>query len=122
MDDDTLLNIIKSRENGILQNELWKIAGIDSRKCSRIVKRLLDKNLITREVAVSNGSRTYLIKTVEEAAPEKSKKESLQYLISNGLFSVCAGCRLECEPEYCELLTEWIFNLLEEEKTTIEET
>jgi DNA-binding MarR family transcriptional regulator len=122
MDEDAILDIIKSRKDGILQNALWKVAGIDSRKCSRIVKKLLDKNLITRESAVSGGSRTYLIKVVEEVVPEKLWEDSRRYLISNGLFSVCTGCTLECAPEYCEFLTEWIFNLLAEEELQEEDT
>lgn len=117
MDENTILEIIRSRRDGILQNELWKTAGIDSRKCSRIVKKLLDRGLITRESAVSNGSRTYLIKAVDGRRVERRKPEDdpRRYLIANGMFSVCTGCTLECEPEYCELLTEWIYNLLAEE-------
>lgn len=45
--------------DGCFQNQLWKDLDIDSRKCSRIVKRLADKDLITKEHAVSNGARTY---------------------------------------------------------------
>jgi hypothetical protein len=56
------LEIISS-EDGVYQNELWKQLSIDSRKCSRIVKSLLDKKLINREQAVSNGARTYLLKS-----------------------------------------------------------
>ena len=54
------LRIIIS-ENSIFQNQLWKRLNIDSRKCSRVIKSLLDKNLIRREIATSNGARTYLL-------------------------------------------------------------
>lgn len=56
------LRIITS-EKEIYQNQLWKILDVDSRKCSRIVKSLLDKNLIRRQQAASNGARTYLLKS-----------------------------------------------------------
>lgn len=61
LEENTLKTIIS--EKGIFQNQLWKQLNIDSRKCSRIVKSLLDKNLIKREEAVSNGARTYLLKS-----------------------------------------------------------
>ena len=115
MNEDTLLDVIKTRKNGILQNELWKLVGIDSPKCSRLVKRLLKKNLITREKVIAKGSRTFLIRSVEEGIPETAKKESLVYLIADGHFSPCTGCTLECEPEYCKRLTDWIDSLLAEE-------
>ena len=35
------LRIIQSSREGVLQSELWKLLGVDSRKCSRIVKKLL---------------------------------------------------------------------------------
>ncbi|MHC1571200.1 MAG: Lrp/AsnC family transcriptional regulator [Methanosarcinales archaeon] len=116
MDENSLLEIIQEREDGILQNELWRVAGIDSRKCSRLVKRLLDKNLVTREAAVSRGSRTYLLRARKGVSFEvESLNPDLKYLIANGEFSPCVGCRRECDPRYCEDLTEWIANLLAEE-------
>ena len=43
--DVDALQFIKSHENGILQSDLWKALKIDSRKCSRIVAKLLKKIL-----------------------------------------------------------------------------
>ena len=51
--------IRKSGKNGILQSELWRILGVDSREGSRIALRLLKKGLIEREPVVHNGKRTY---------------------------------------------------------------
>ncbi|WP_394295769.1 hypothetical protein [Methanohalophilus mahii] len=45
--------------NGYFQNRLWKSLNIDNRKCSRKVKSLVDKEIILRQPAVNNGSRTY---------------------------------------------------------------
>ncbi|MBP1908264.1 hypothetical protein [Methanolobus bombayensis] len=50
-------------EDDIYQNQLWKKLEVDSRKCSRIVISLVDKKLVSREQAVSNGARTYLLKS-----------------------------------------------------------
>lgn len=60
--EDKILKIIKSKREGILQNELWKIAKIDSSKCSRIITRLEKQGQITREQDSSKGTKTYLIK------------------------------------------------------------
>lgn len=50
MSAEEALEYIKSRPEGALQSDLWKVLKIDSRKCSRIVAKLLQDNLITREV------------------------------------------------------------------------
>ena len=42
------LRIIRSSRDGVLQSELWKELGVDSRKCSRIVKKLEESGLIER--------------------------------------------------------------------------
>ena len=52
-------------ENGIFQNHLWRKLQVDSRKCSRVVNRLLKEDLIARETAISNGARTYLLKVFD---------------------------------------------------------
>jgi len=59
MSAEEALEYIKSRPEGALQSDLWKALKIDSRKCSRIVAKLLKDNLITREVESVDGIRTY---------------------------------------------------------------
>ncbi|WP_341537101.1 Lrp/AsnC family transcriptional regulator [Methanosarcina barkeri] len=88
--------------------------NIDSRKCSRIIKKLLDKDLIVREVGVSNGARTYLLKAKEEV------KEKYDLLLAGELFSACTGCTGDCQPEYCGRLSEWIGNLMQEDESSEE--
>jgi len=46
---------------GIYQSEFWKELDVSSRKGSRIVESLLDKELIDREEAVYQGHRTYFL-------------------------------------------------------------
>ncbi|MDD2615011.1 MAG: Lrp/AsnC family transcriptional regulator [Methanosarcina sp.] len=106
--EEEAYNLIKSHKDGIFQNVIWKELDIDSRKCSRIVKKLLDKDLITREVGVSNGARTYLLRAKEEV------KEKYDLLLAGELFSACTGCTGDCQPEYCGKLSEWIGNLMQE--------
>ncbi len=113
--EEETYNIIKKHTEGVFQNVIWKELQIDSRKCSRIIKKLLDKDLIIREVGVSNGARTYLLKAKEEI------KEKYDLLLAGKMFSACTGCTCDCEPEYCGRLSEWIGKLMEEEARKSEE-
>jgi len=113
--EEEAYNIIRRHKDGVFQNVIWKELDIDSRKCSRIIKKLLDKDLIIREVGVSNGARTYLLKAKEEV------KEKYDLLLAGEMFSSCTGCSLDCEPEYCGKLSEWIGSLIAEEERKSEE-
>jgi DNA-binding Lrp family transcriptional regulator len=106
--EEEAYNIIRKHKEGVFQNVIWKELNIDSRKCSRIIKKLQDKDLIIREVGVSNGARTYLLKAKEEV------KEKYDLLLAGALFSACTGCTGDCQPEYCGRLSEWIGNLMQE--------
>lgn len=105
--EDTALETIGKNEDGIFQNHLWKELEIDSRKCSRVVAKLLKDGLITREPAVDNGARTYLLKVV------RKEENNFELLLVGDMFSPCAGCRDACQPEYCGKITVWIMNLAE---------
>jgi DNA-binding Lrp family transcriptional regulator len=109
--EETALNAIRAQPEGVFQNQLWKMLDIDSRKCSRVISKLLDEGLIIREQAVSNGARTYLLKVSED------KKPVFELLMAGEVFSPCAGCRDACQPESCEKLTFWVMNLEKEEKS-----
>ena len=113
--EEEAYNIIRRHKDGVFQNVIWKELDIDSRKCSRIIKKLLDKDLIIREVGVSNGARTYLLKAKEEV------KEKYDLLLAGEMFSSCTGCTFDCEPEYCGRLSEWIGNLMVEESGRLQE-
>lgn len=108
--EEEAFKIISKHKEGIFQNTIWKELDIDSRKCSRLIKKLQDKGLIIREVAVSNGARTYLLRAKEEA------KEKYDLLLSGEMFSACTSCTGDCQPEYCGRLSEWIANLPTEEE------
>jgi DNA-binding MarR family transcriptional regulator len=113
--EEEAYDIIKKHTEGVFQNIIWKELQIDSRKCSRIIKKLLDKDLIIREVGISNGARTYLLRAKEEI------KEKYDLLLAGEMFSACTGCSCDCEPEYCGRLSEWIGKLMEDEARKSEE-
>ena len=113
--DELTLEAIRKHKEGVFQSELWKEMEIDSRKCSRIVKKLVDDGLVIRESAVSNGARTYLLKVAEDAKP------SYDDLLAGDMFSPCAGCRDACQPEYCGKLGEWVLQLVDLEDQSASE-
>ena len=57
------LTFIKNHPDGIVQSELWKELGIDSRTCSRILKHLEDEGKIQRQAAKGN---TFLVTWVKQ--------------------------------------------------------
>lgn len=57
-DEQRGLELIQE-SGGIYQSEFWKSLDLNSRKGSRIVESLLEKDLIRREEAVYEGHRTY---------------------------------------------------------------
>ena len=109
--EEKVLKLIKSKKEGILQNQLWKTAKIDSSKCSRIVAKFEKDGIISREPDSEGGSRTFRIKYIEKKEVVKDYK----LLMIGELFSPCTGCELECIPEQCPQLLEWIYCLEKEE-------
>jgi len=103
------LEYIKSHEDGVLQSDLWKALGIDSRKCSRLVAKLLKENLISREIESADGIRTYRLRYSRQVTDKAGKFRSLMAI---ELFEPCAGCIEECMPEHCAKLSEWIFAIV----------
>ncbi|MDD1668820.1 MAG: MarR family transcriptional regulator [Methanomicrobiales archaeon] len=104
------LRIIQSSRDGVLQSELWKHLGVDSRKCSRIVKKLLDSGLIERIEFKGDGIKTYTLRAVK-----KSMKPSL--ILAGGELIPCICCDRECVITSCNLLLDWMYQLAIEEHT-----
>ncbi|OPX79499.1 MAG: hypothetical protein A4E45_00604 [Methanosaeta sp. PtaB.Bin039] len=102
------LEYIKSHPEGVLQSDLWKALGIDSRKCSRIVARLLKDRQITREIVSADGIRTYRLTGIRQ----ESDPGRFSPLLAEGCFEPCAGCIDECVPEHCAKLSEWVFAIV----------
>lgn len=60
--ENEIIRLIQSHPEGILQSELWKLLNIDSRLCSRIVRYLIDTDMIYRIEYKSSSIKTYLLK------------------------------------------------------------
>jgi DNA-binding Lrp family transcriptional regulator len=98
------LKLIQSRPEGVLQSELWKELGVDSRKCSRIVKKLEDSGFIERIEFKKEGLKTYLLKA-------KQMPVNPTHLLAGDELIPCIGCDLECVVEECHPLMDWMYQL-----------
>ncbi len=109
--EEKILKLIKSSKKGILQNELWKKAKIDSSKCSRILAKFEKEGQISREKESKKGTTTYLVKYIGK---KEGKTRNFKLLLIGDMFSPCTGCAIECEPERCTILAEWVYGLEKE--------
>lgn len=98
------LKLIQSNPDGVLQSELWKLLGVDSRKCSRIVKKLLDDELIDRLEYRKEGIKTFVLKA-------KRNPVDPQLLLAGDELIPCIACDLECVVNQCPLLVDWMYQL-----------
>lgn len=106
--DEEALKIIQSHPEGVLQSELWKLLDIDSRKCSRIIKKLLDMDLIERMEFRNEGVKTYLLRG-------KKRQVDPSLLMAGGELVPCIGCTEECVAQECPQLLDWLYQLAIEE-------
>jgi DNA-binding MarR family transcriptional regulator len=106
--EDQAFRVIQSRSKGVLQSELWKILEIDSRKCSRVVKKLLDEELIERIEYKKDGINTYLLRA-------KKRAVNPALLLAGGDLIPCIACENDCVIEQCPQLTDWLYQLAIEE-------
>jgi DNA-binding Lrp family transcriptional regulator len=102
--EDEALKIIQSRPEGVLQSELWKLLDIDSRKCSRVVKKLFDAGLIDRIEFREEGIKTYQLKARQQAVDPA-------LLMAGEELIPCIACDLDCIVEQCPQLLDWMYEL-----------
>lgn len=98
------LTFIKNHPDGIVQSELWKELGIDSRTCSRILKHLEDEGRIMRQAAKGN---TFLVSWVKT-----DKKIDLMLIMAGDAILPCVACTEECDVPSCKMLEDWIYELV----------
>ena len=91
---------------GIYQSEFWKALDVSSRKGSRIVESLLDKELVNREVAVYEGHRTYLVSPA-------ARDLDFSLLMAGDMLSPFVG--EEDVDHRSDAFSQWIMNLAYEE-------
>jgi Lrp/AsnC family transcriptional regulator, leucine-responsive regulatory protein len=101
---DEGLRVIQSHPEGVLQSELWKILDVDSRKCSRIVKKLIDSGLIERAEFKKEGIKTYILRATRRPL------DPCQILAGEELVP-CIGCDEECIVSECHRLMDWMYQL-----------
>jgi len=104
--------IRSSGDDGILQSDLWRRLGLDSREGSRLVLRLAKKGLIKREQVVVNGRRTYKIRYTTPPTLELRVLVSLDDVISIPCFTCpylgqCGPGNFN-DPRTCPLLERWL--------------
>jgi Lrp/AsnC family leucine-responsive transcriptional regulator len=101
---DEALKLIQSKPEGVLQSELWKILDVDSRKCSRIVKKLLDSGSIERAEFRKDGIKTFVL--IARRRPVEPS-----HILAGGELIPCIACDEECTVEQCHRLLDWIYQL-----------
>jgi DNA-binding Lrp family transcriptional regulator len=101
---DDALRVIQKKPEGVLQSDLWKILDVDSRKCSRIVKRLLDSGMIERIEFRKNGIKTFVLKACRRPVDPSQ-------LLAGEELVPCIACDQECEVEQCARLLDWMYQL-----------
>lgn len=52
----------KAGEEGVVQRELWKKIGLDSRRGIKIIRRLEQQGIISRKEIIYKGRKTYILK------------------------------------------------------------
>ncbi|MCE4602362.1 MAG: Lrp/AsnC family transcriptional regulator [Desulfurococcales archaeon] len=107
------LDLIRSRNGSILQSDLWKELGLDSREGSRLVIRLVKKGLVKRETVSINGRKTYRLFAVEQTA---KTAPSLAVDLKTAMDVPCTTCPYiaQCgpgnfyDPATCAWLDSWL--------------
>lgn len=106
--EDDALEAIRAHPGGVLQSELWKELGVDSRKCSRLVKKLLDDGRVERLEYRRDGIKTYVLRAARTPA-------NPNLLLAGTELIPCVACDLECLVQECPLLMDWMYQLAIEE-------
>lgn len=109
--EEKMLDLINAHSEGIIQSEIRKELGVDSKKCSRTVTKLMEQHLVRREPELANGRNTFRLYPIGFTGPSEKHKK----LLAGGIFSPCTGCKYECYPETCYMLNDWIIIAIEEE-------
>ncbi|MDO5844354.1 MAG: MarR family transcriptional regulator [Methanocorpusculum sp.] len=105
--NELALKCIRSYPEGIAQSDLWKEIDVDSRTCSRILKRLETDGLIERFEYKKDKTRTYLIKPAK-----KSAVFDVSLLMAGDKIIPCVACDEECDVSKCPMLEDWVYELV----------
>ena len=99
------LDLIRE-EGGVYQSQFWKALDVSSRKGSRIVEALLERDLVDREEAVYEGHRTYFVSPT-------ARDLDFSLLMAGDMLSPFVG--EEDVDARSDAFSQWIMNLAYEE-------
>lgn len=102
--EEDAFRLIASMPDGVLQSELWKMLGVDSRKCSRIVKKLLDSSRVERIEYRQEGIKTFRLIAKKGPADPRC-------LLAGDELIPCIACEEECTVNDCNRLLDWMYQL-----------
>ncbi|MFQ3295324.1 MAG: DNA-binding MarR family transcriptional regulator [Halobacteriales archaeon] len=107
LSEDELAGLELVRETGgIHQSDFWKELDISSRKGSRVVESLVEKDMIQREETVYQGHNTYHLTPA-------TRDLDFSLLMAGDMLSPFVGDE-EVDP-HSDAFTQWIMNLAYEE-------
>ncbi|MFC7057703.1 helix-turn-helix transcriptional regulator [Halovenus salina] len=107
LDEDERRGLALIRETGgIHQSNFWKELDVSSRKGSRIVDTLSEKDLINRDETVYEGHNTYYLSPT-------AKDLDFSLLMAGDMLSPFVGDE-EVNPQ-SDLFSQWVMNLAYEE-------
>lgn len=113
-----MLEIIKDstkKSGGIVQSELWRILGIDSREGSKLIARLMRKGLLTREAVTHKGKKTYVLRYADSTRAPVSISINLNPIVEVPCFACKQINRCSIggyyDPTRCSLLTRYLLSL-----------
>jgi hypothetical protein len=107
LEHEALQLIMKMRDKGLLQSELWRKMNASSREGSRISIKLEKKGLISREREFTKGRWTYRLYSTRQ--PVSIDSISICPCLTCVVSIRCgAGGRLS--PNRCDALTQWCLN------------
>ena len=107
---------------GILQSELWRHLGLNSREGSRVALQLEKKALVRRNKELNGGRWTYRLFPIE---PEMPDPDGLNWdTLGDCPCFVCGslhscGIRQLISPAKCPNLSEWIVNQINHKNSHI---
>ncbi|MHA1315641.1 MAG: helix-turn-helix transcriptional regulator [Candidatus Helarchaeota archaeon] len=117
-DDDEVernaLELVKQAgPKGILQSELWRHLGLNSREGSRVALRLEKKGMVRRNKELNGGRWTYRLYPLESEILDSDRLHwdtlgDCPCFVCGSLSS--CGARQLITPNKCDNLSEWIIN------------
>jgi len=106
----TLEIVREAGEKGVLQKDLWKKLGLDSRKGLKIVRKLEEQGLILREQVVLRGRKTYVIRPATPLQKETTIPDFLEEIPCFFCPNLARCASGEVDFLECPILRRWLTN------------